>query len=71
MWLRLHRPPNKVRRIRAECRNAKERWLFDRSKERYDKTPDAARLNEGVKLAMMQGEIGRIEGVRFIVSDCL
>jgi hypothetical protein len=67
MWLRLHRPPKSVSRIREEFRNSKLRWLFARSKDRYDRWPEGIHTNDALRSAMRQGEIGRIEGVRFIV----
>ena len=69
MWLRLHRPPKKVKRIREEFRNAQLRWLFDRSKERYDRWPEGIHTNEALHAACRQGECGRIDGFKIIVSQ--
>ena len=68
MFVRLHRPPKKVRRILAECRTPKEQWLFDRSRDRYDKSSEGHKLNETLRSAFRQGEIGTYERCRFIVS---
>ncbi len=68
MWLRLHRPPKKVSRIRPEFRSAKLHWLFDRSKQRYDLWPEGIHTNEALRSALCHGEIGRIESVKFITT---
>ncbi len=65
-WLRLHVPPKKVARTPEEFRSAKQRWLSDRSRERYDKWPEGIRANEAFYFALTQGDIGWTENIRLI-----
>ncbi|MDO9252553.1 MAG: hypothetical protein Q7U48_13520 [Hydrogenophaga sp.] len=66
--LRLHRAPRKVARIRAEFRSAKQRWLFERSKARYDVWPEGLHTNEALRAACLESEIGQIDGFRVVFS---
>ena len=65
-WLRLHRLPQKVRRVPIELRGAKEEWLSRRSYLRWLRTEDAKQLIPMIDAMLLQGEIGNVQSIRFL-----
>jgi hypothetical protein len=60
---RFHCPPRKAR----PRKTPKQRYLFERSYERYLKTDDARRVQEMSE--NFTGEFGRVDGIRFIMAE--
>lgn len=71
-WVRVtYTLPRDVQRIRPECRNAKLRFKEENTIRRWKNHPDYAKSAELVRTCLAQGEIGRYEGVRIIMSNTL
>lgn len=71
-WLRPHTPPRHVTRG-AELGglgrlSARGQWYYDRSRERWERRPDAQELMAKVGAAFDKGEIGSYENIRIIFS---
>lgn len=68
-WKRFWCPPRKAAGstsdIFREVRTPKAQWYADKSKERYDRRPDAI-LGER---ELLSGELGTYEGITFILSE--
>ncbi len=65
-WLRLHVPPKKVARTPEEYRSARQKWLFDRSIERYNRWPEGIKVNEFFRKSLLSGEMGYTENIRWV-----
>jgi hypothetical protein len=65
-WLRLHSPPKKVARTAEQFRSTKQKWLFARSKDRYDKWPEGIEANKLLQGSLLMGEVGRTENIRLV-----
>ena len=72
-WLRLHTPPRHVGRGAAlgglGSLNARGSWYYARSFERWKQRPETQELLAIGRAALAQGELGRIDGFRFIVTE--
>lgn len=66
-WVRVYSEPREVRRFRREWWTPRMVWLSERSKARYAARPDSTDTDK-MRIALMRGEIGRIDGFRFIQS---
>lgn len=69
-WVRIYSEPREVRRLRREWWSPRMAWLSERSKARYAARPDGADTDK-MRIKLMRGEIGRIEGFRFIQSPAV
>ena len=67
VWRRIYTLPRELRRLRREFWPARLRWQYDRSMARYSLRTDHI-SNEEFKAMLIPGEIGRVEGFRFITS---
>lgn len=70
IWRRCHTLPKPLRRRRMEFWSPQMRWQYDRSAARYALRPDHISDAE-FRAMLIPGEIGRIEGFRFITSPLL
>ena len=69
-FIRLHRPPKICRRKLGPISlwDAKSRWLYNKSMERYLRDPERKRNNDMVINALKSGRFGVYEGFSFIES---
>jgi hypothetical protein len=65
-WIYLHRFPRKVAKTRPEFWSPHQRWLAERSRQRYDLSPHKVDFSP-----VFTGEIGVIEGFRIYTTSAL
>ena len=67
-WVRLHTIP-KCCAVPYDLWGAKEHYLLNKSRERYDLTEDGIKVREMAKAFAANPTIGTYENVRFIRSE--
>lgn len=67
--IRPHSPPKVCFTGGLSPMGPKQQYYYQRSKARYDASPDGKRANELMLFSLSQGEIGRYEGVRLITHE--